>query len=275
VLTNICLVYKTGQLNYNKSINNKDEGVVARRQANLKKILILAKEERGLMDFRGNETLERLGDEKESEPLFRTFVEVCLVHMIPRTEWNDGRTCRKISDMFSEADEALTMLLLENNSEDWEMLGEAEEGNAGTIDNKDRKRKYTHKKTNKKEGGGTKGWVLEGIARFNLLLKVIKKARKKDNKVQGENGNAIVRNHISLDWEKNLMKAFRHERDGNNDQDGDTTVTHADGEGENEGQGSTAESLPVLATAENLFDDDDPCDDPDVASNEFGHWIAI
>jgi hypothetical protein len=81
----------------------------------------------------------------------------------------------------------------------------------GTIDNKDRKRKYTHKKTNKKEGSGMKGWVLEGFARFNLLLKVIKKARKKDNMVQGENGNAIVRNHVSLDWEKKLMKAFRYE----------------------------------------------------------------
>jgi hypothetical protein len=71
------------------------------------------------MDFQGDETLEHLGDEKESESLFCTFVEVCLVHMIPRSEWNDQRTCRKISDMFSEADEALTMLLLENNSEDW------------------------------------------------------------------------------------------------------------------------------------------------------------
>ena len=70
------------------------------------------------------------------------------------------------------------------------------------------------------------------------------------------------------------MDTFRIERDGP-DQDGDTTVSHPHGEGENEGQGSTAGSLPVLETAENLFDDDDPCDDPDVASNEFGNWIAI
>ena len=51
--------------------------------------------------------------------LFRTFINYCLVHFSTSMNWKYKAYNTLISDIFTESDEALCILLLENNAEDY------------------------------------------------------------------------------------------------------------------------------------------------------------
>ena len=55
---------------------------------------------------------EPISEEKVEN--FNMYVDTCLVHMIPRTIWNKYHMNKSLTDLFTIADEAFAMLILEN-----------------------------------------------------------------------------------------------------------------------------------------------------------------
>ena len=76
----------------------------------MKKVIDLAVEGEGLENLRCNiDMLET----------FRTFVSYCLIHFTTSMNWRYKACNSNISDIFTESDEALCILLVENNAEDY------------------------------------------------------------------------------------------------------------------------------------------------------------
>lgn len=103
---------------------------------------------------------------------FETFVNYCLVHFTQSINWRYKSYTSNISEIFTESDEGLCMLILENNAEDFMKVHETK----GTVSRKDSNTKYT-----KNKGGPNtkyKGWNRNGIKRFNNLVQIIKRNRE-------------------------------------------------------------------------------------------------
>ena len=103
--------------------------------------------------------------------LFKSFVNYCLVHFTSSINWRykAGNSC--ISEIFTESDEALCILLMENNVDDYKKM--YKEGRK--IDRKESQPRYT-----KVQGMNKKfqGWDKKGIKRFNVIVKKVKECRE-------------------------------------------------------------------------------------------------
>jgi hypothetical protein len=97
----------------------------------------------------------------EDEEAFAAFVHFALSTTIKKSAWRLGRNKKLVSLLFTKYDEALALLILENNCEG---IKEIAEGGAGerrtTI-----KTKYTCKGFKESNKGG-RGWTEEGMLRF-------------------------------------------------------------------------------------------------------------
>ena len=62
----------------------------------------------------------RINGEYDSE--FITFINLCLVHFTTSQTWRYTRYNTYILNMFTVADEALAMVLLENNADDYQKI---------------------------------------------------------------------------------------------------------------------------------------------------------
>jgi len=129
--------------------------------------------------------------------LFETFVEVCLVHMIGKRTWREKKFCMHISSLFTPADEALAVVLMENNAEDWRTV--AKDSDRKNVSRQNRKRKYTHQKVKAGELDSGKGWAWVGIKRYNKILKKVKDLRKVKETAEM---------HSSVAWEKELFAKY-------------------------------------------------------------------
>ena len=130
----------------------EDPNVVQDEMYNLVK---LATQDDGLVNMRVNS--------KQSKE-FETFVNYCLVHFTQSTNWRYKSYTCKISEIFTELDEGLCMLVLENNAEDFMKV----HGTRANISRKEAITKYTQNK------GGInakyKGWNRSRIKQLNNLV---------------------------------------------------------------------------------------------------------
>ena len=98
-----------------------------------------------------------------NDDLFQLCAEICFPCMIPKQTWKNNHQHIAISKLITVADEALSLVVLENNYLEWIELAKGNE-----INKRDRKTKYTHGGVNK--DGTKKGWSLEGKNRFNAMF---------------------------------------------------------------------------------------------------------
>ena len=162
---------KTGKLNYVEAKNDiEGEDEVAERKEYAAKLLEMAATEQGLIKIRSDCGV----DLEQTKKLFEYFVELCLVHMIEKKNWKLFKAVKPISDIFTAADEALALVLFENNAEEWKMIVEEQE-----VNTKSRKRKFTHRKSGSPGNSErSKGWVMAGIRRYNTLLETVMNNRR-------------------------------------------------------------------------------------------------
>lgn len=111
---------------------------------------------------------------------FKLCASMCFPPMVPAKHWKMNRSEVGISSLLTVADEALALVILENNFEEWiEIAKGKRSGNNGRTDtrNKNRLTKYTHGGSRK--DGTRKGWSLAGRKRFNDIFSAIKTERTK------------------------------------------------------------------------------------------------
>ena len=107
----------------------------------------------------------------ENIDLFRTFVSFCLIHFTTSINWRYKACNMAISDIFTESDEALCILLIENNADDYaRMYCEKRK-----IGRKETKPRYTKVECSNKK---FKGWDRRGISRFNKIVTAVKRNRE-------------------------------------------------------------------------------------------------
>ena len=107
----------------------------------------------------------------DQSKLFDTFVNYCLVNFTTSLNWRYKSYNTNLSDIFTESDESLCMLILENNATDFLKVYTT----GSIVTRKESKTKYTKSKGN--VNAKFKGWNRNGIKRFNLLVQSVKKNR--------------------------------------------------------------------------------------------------
>ena len=68
---------------------------------------------------RAGEGLESIRKCSQNFGIFKTFVSYCLIHFTTSTNWQYKATSVVISDIFTESDEELCILLMENSADDF------------------------------------------------------------------------------------------------------------------------------------------------------------
>ena len=113
-------------------------------------------------------TLENLRQKSDGFELFDTFVSICLIHFTTSYNWRYNASSLAISDIFTPSDEALCILLLENNAADYVIMSREQR----KINRKEAKPKWTKVESADKK---FKGWDRRGIRRFNSIVQTIQK----------------------------------------------------------------------------------------------------
>ena len=129
---------------------------------NMIKVVKIAKEGVGLQNLRTNE---------ENMTLFQTFVNLCLIHIITLISWRYKACDSVLSDIFTVTDEALCILFLENNADDYVRVYEEER----KINRKESRPKYTKVDNVQKK---FKGWDRKAIKQFNEIVMCVKRNRE-------------------------------------------------------------------------------------------------
>lgn len=101
---------------------------------------------------------------------FKLIVNVCFPPMVPAKHWKQNKGELAVRNLLTISDEALALIVLENNYEEW-----IDKAKGVEVDKKRRKTKYTH--GGQKKDGTRKGWSLEGRQRFNTIFTAIKLER--------------------------------------------------------------------------------------------------
>ena len=107
----------------------------------------------------------------DQSKLFDTFVNYCLVNFTTSLNWRYKSYNTNISDIFTESDESLCMLILENNATDFLKVY----ATGSIVARKESKTKYTKSKGNLNTK--VKGWNRNGIKCFNVLVCSVKNNR--------------------------------------------------------------------------------------------------
>ena len=131
-------------------------------QDNISKLVTLAAGDTGLIHLR-----EDIGN----LDLLQTFINYCLFHFCTSMNWRYKAYSTLISDIFTDSDEALCMLLIENNASDYVKVM----NNKTKISRKFAQPKYTKMDNTSKK---FKGWNRKGIQRFNVLVRAVKLSRE-------------------------------------------------------------------------------------------------
>ena len=147
--------------NTNISTTNEDTNYNSVEE-NISKLVTLAAGDTGLIHLR-----EDIGN----LDLLQTFINYCLFHFCTSMNWRYKAYSTLISDIFTDSDEALCMLLIENNASDYVKVM----NNKTKISRKFAQPKYTKMDNTSKK---FKGWNRKGIQRFNVLVRAVKVSRE-------------------------------------------------------------------------------------------------
>ena len=118
----------------------------------------------------------------ENHELFQAFVEYCLIHSISSMNWRTKCYNTTVSKMFTVADEAMAILLLENNAKDLKLIKDTRR----KIPRKQQNSKFTKIDKEGDSGESFQGWHKKGIKRYNELFKIIKESRKLSSSIELE-----------------------------------------------------------------------------------------
>jgi hypothetical protein len=133
-----------------------------------------------------NETPSKKGmelvREKGNENLFVYLLENCYGMPLQKHVWRRGLRTKQLHEVITVYDEALVLLLLENNLLMWQDMFSKH-----TLKLKD----CTVKPVYTRARGKGVGWSMVGIARFNMLVKTIGLQRK-EKKMETEELNFIA-----------------------------------------------------------------------------------
>ena len=149
-------------LTKNSEEDTQDDTVQMEIRDNMIKVVKIAKEGVGLQNLRTNQ---------ENMTLFQTFVNLCLIHFTTSISWRYKACDCVISDIFTVTDEALCILFLENNADDYVRVYEEER----KINRKESRLKYTKVENVQKK---FKGWDRKAIKRFNEIVMCVKRNRE-------------------------------------------------------------------------------------------------
>ena len=158
---------------------NRAKEMAVERKTIIKDLIKMANEPDGLIHLRRNACSET--DETElSKKKFFLFVDTVLVSMLGKTKWKKKFLNKKLSRYSTIADEAVSLLIVENIAPDLLSILHREHSNTPiTISRKTSRAKFT--KSRKDSRKGTQhGWSEEGIKRYNELFMETKKEREKD-----------------------------------------------------------------------------------------------
>ena len=142
-------------------IGDRDERINEVKEK-MKKIIDIAVEGEGL---------ENIRCKMEMFDMFQTFVSYCLIHFTTSINWRYKACNTCISEIFTESDEALCILLIENNADDYAKMYREQR----KISRKEARPKYTKVECIDKK---FKGWDKKGIRRFNMIVAAVKKNRE-------------------------------------------------------------------------------------------------
>ena len=121
-----------------------------------------------------NDGLLKMRVSSEYRKEFDTFINYCLVHFTQAINWRYKSYNSNVSDIFTESDESLCILILENNAEDFVNVFQTKT----KITRKNSKTKYT--KNTAGMNTKFKGWNRDGIKRFNYIVVNIKSNRQSE-----------------------------------------------------------------------------------------------
>ncbi|MCP4748034.1 MAG: hypothetical protein GY874_18140 [Desulfobacteraceae bacterium] len=152
----------------------------------------------------------------EDPKLFEVFVDFCLIHLLSCLNWRWQSYSDTVSNMFTSSDEALAMLLLENNAADLLLCF-----NSGAkVSRKQSKPKYT--KISQSTNIKFQGWSRKGIKRFNELLKTVTANRKLDVCKEREHTVRLKYLRVSgRDMNINVQDNYENEEDSDDDDESD------------------------------------------------------
>ena len=153
------------------------------------------------------EGLENLRMKEENIDLLHTFVSYCLIHFTTSINWRYKACCAAISDIFTESDEAMCILLIENNAADYAKMHREQR----KISRKESKPKYTKVECVDRK---FKGWDRKGIRRFNNIVTAVRKNRELSESKNMEqelksryaevSGNRTDNNEDEVDYDSEL-----------------------------------------------------------------------
>ena len=130
-------------------------------QENMIEVVKIAAEGVALQDIRAN---------YENMSLFATFVNICLIHFTTSISWRYKACDSVISDIFTVTNEALCILFLENNADDYTRVYQEKK----KINRKESRPKYTKVDNVQKK---FKGWDRKAIKQFNEIVMCVKRNR--------------------------------------------------------------------------------------------------
>ena len=167
------------QLNAKEKERKEKNKTVARR------LIVMASSENGVKEIwkvyekqvvGGVEAFDSISEDVCD--VFNMFIDTCLVHMVPRVTWNKNHMNETLTELFSIADEAFAMLVLENIAPDLQSdILRSAQGRLVWGDRKNAKPKFT--KGGRDSQGKMRGWRYEGIVRYNELVMDVIGWRKK------------------------------------------------------------------------------------------------
>ena len=149
--------------NSNNNTDKDAHDIVANTEIreNMMEVVKIAAEGVALQDIRTN---------YDNMSLFKTFVNLCLIHFTTSISWRYKACDSVISDIFTVTDEALCILFLENNADDYVRVYQEKK----KIDRKESRPKYTKVDNVQKK---FKGWDRKAIKRFNEIVMCVKRNR--------------------------------------------------------------------------------------------------
>ena len=167
------------QLNAKEKERKEKNKTVARR------LIVMASSENGVKEIwkvyekqvvGGVEAFDSISEDVCD--VFNMFIDTCLVHMVPRVTWNKNHMNETLTKLFSIADEAFAMLVLENIAPDLQSdILRSAQGRLVWGDRKNAKPKFT--KGGRDSQGKMRGWRYEGIVRYNELVRDVIEWRKR------------------------------------------------------------------------------------------------
>ena len=149
--------------NSNNNTDKDAHDIVANTEIreNMMEVVKIAAEGVALQDIRTN---------YDNMSLFKTFVNLCLIHFTTSISWRYKACDSVISDIFTITDEALCILFLENNADDYVRVYQEKK----KIDRKESRPKYTKVDNVQKK---FKGWDRKAIKQFNEIVMCVKRNR--------------------------------------------------------------------------------------------------